>query len=325
MTRMPRKTLARSLAAALALTFVAAACTPPPPCPNNGAACTQPRGPAQRVLPFAGVGSWVDVYDWAPSNGSAGVFDHTDIADLRANGVTTLYIQTSRPTRDEVIVRLEEFKRIVAEAHRHGMYVVSWYLPGHSDVEKDWVRLVAPVWFGADGIAYDIEDTSSMPDVATRNYNLSVTAVVMRAMYPDLAMAAITISPVALDILAPNRWPDFPWTQMKDAFDVWMPMLYWTYRGVGTEWRDVDHYVTTSIQRLRDHLGDPTVPVHPVGDPGLNETGLNQFGTMLQTTTAPDMAAYVAAAAAEGSIGVSLYDDTLTSDAEYTAMAPFGK
>ena len=320
---LPRKALVRLLAAVLAVTFVAVSCAPPPYCPNGGNVCTQPRGPAQRVLPFAGVGAWVDVYDWAPSNGSAGVFDKSDIAGLRANGVTTLYIQTSRPTRDEVVVRIDDFKEIIAEAHRHGMYVVSWYLPGHADVEKDWLRLVAPVWLGVDGIAYDIEDTSSMPDVPTRNYNLAVTAQVMRALYPDLAMAGITISPVALDILAPNRWPDFPWEELNGAFDAWMPMLYWTYRGVGTEWRDVSHYVSTSIQRLRDHLGDPTAPVHPIGDAGLNPTGLNSFGTMLQTTTAADMTAYVAAAAAAGAIGVSLYDDTLNSDAEYTAMAPF--
>ena len=263
------------------------------------------------------MGAWVDVYDWAPANGNA-VFDHDDLAALRAEGVTTLYIQTSRPTRDDVIVELEEFERIVAEAHRLGMYVVSWYLPGHSDVEMDWLRLVAPVWFGADGIAYDIEDTSSEPDVATRNYNLVATAKVMRALYPDLPMGAITISPVALDILAPNRWPDFPWDDLAGSFDAWLPMLYWTYRGVGTQWRDVDHYVATSIQRLRTHLGDPSAPVHPIGDAGINATG-----GPYQTTTAADMSGFVSAAQANGAIGVSLYDDTLTSSAEYAAMSPF--
>jgi hypothetical protein len=281
------------------------ACTAPPcggPCP--------PSTPASRAQAFAGVGTWVDVYDWSPTIASTPSFTLADVDEVADAGVQVIYIQTSRPNRPEHLLDVERFKAILARAHARGLRVVSWYLPTHSDLKTDYLRLVFPVWLGVDGIVWDIEDTTTVADLARRNDNLVKVATLMRRGYPNTPMAAAVLPPVVTDILNTRYWPQFPWRKLAPSFDAWMPMDYWTNRAAGSEYRDAVRYTSENIRLLREHLGDPNAVVHPVGGIG-------------NKVTPEDMAGFVAAAQAAGAIGVSIYDHATSQPFMYEAMAPF--
>jgi len=54
---------------------------------------------------------------------------------------------------------------------------------------------------------------------------------------------------LASEVVNPAVWPGFPWMQIADAYDVWMPMAYWTFRE-GSSYRDPFMNVTESVERL---------------------------------------------------------------------------
>ncbi len=272
--------------------------------------CTRPMAAAQRVAVFAGIGAWVDVFDWSPTIASNPAFTLDDIDDLAEKGVEVIYIQSTRPIRPEAILDKELFEAIIERAHTRGMRVVSWYLPSHNDLKADWVRLVLPMWLGADGIVWDIEDTTTLKDVPERNRRLAQVANAMRRNYPDLPMAAAVLPNVVTDVLNTNYWPQFPWTEIRDTFDVWMPMDYWTNRAAGTEYRDAERYTTENITRLRAQLGKPDAVVAPVGG-------------IADKVTSEDIAGFIRASKAAGAIGVSLYDHATSQLSFYDDLAAF--
>jgi hypothetical protein len=272
--------------------------------------CTRPMNAAQRVSVFGGVGAWVDVYDWSPSIATRPAFDLQDVDALAAKGVEVIYIQSTRPVRPEAILDKELFQAIIDRAHSHGMRLVSWYLPTHNDLKTDWVRLVLPMWLGADGIVWDIEDTTSLKDVPERNRRLVQVANAMRRNYPNLPMAAATLPNVVTDVLNLNYWPNFPWTELRDTFDVWMPMDYWTNRAAGSEYRDAERYTSENISRLRAKLGKPDAVVSPVGG-------------IADKVTQEDLAGFIRASKAAGAIGVSLYDHATSQMSFYDDLATF--
>jgi hypothetical protein len=304
MSASPRSTRrVGALAVVVLLAGLMAACTPPRVPPMN---------PQQRTSVFSGVGAWADVYDWSPSFDGTTSFGLSDVDKLADKGVNVLYIQTAKSNRPEAILDQDLFKKIVARAHARGMRVVSWYLPGLADMRTDYLRLVLPVWLGVDGIAWDLEDVSSVPDLATRNKRLVDLTTVMRKLYKDTPMAAIVLPPVVTDIINTHYWPQFPWHQIADNFDAWMPMGYWTNRTAGTEWRDAQHYTDVNIQRVRSDLGRPGAPVSAVGG-------------IADKVTPADIGGFVAAAKADGAIGVSLYDAATSQPSFYDLLAGFKK
>lgn len=99
---------------------------------------------------FEGSGVWIDVYEWSPSStdGPPGVTPD-QVADMAAAGMTTLYIQSARTSRAVDVADPERFREFVDASHAHGMDVVSWYLPNHTDPETDLRRLPAPSSMGS--------------------------------------------------------------------------------------------------------------------------------------------------------------------------------
>jgi hypothetical protein len=97
----------------------------------------------------------------------------------------------------------------------------------------------------------------------------------------------------------PNYWPDYPWAGLAQYYDVWQPMAYWTNRRDG--WRDAYVYTATNVDRIRQHIGIPDAPVHPIGGIG-------------DETNSDDIAAFRWAMAERGCIGASLYDYRTTGD-----------
>jgi hypothetical protein len=106
-------------------------------------------------------------------------------------------------------------------------------------------------------------------------------------------LAAITLSPVHLDVVNTTYWPGYPWPQLGATYDVVLPMAYWTLRR--GDLRDGQRYVTDTVDRIRAATGKPGLPIHVIG--GLAEDA-----------TGPDLAGMVRAVRAVHAIGGSLYD-----------------
>ena len=199
-------------------------------------------------------------------------------------------------------------RSIVRRAHLRNMKVVGWYLPQFLDTEVDIRRMSAITGLGVDGIGIDIEATDN-PDVADRTDKLMAEVRFLRALHPDVPMAAIPVTPIIWEQLNRSWWPNFPYRELSRYMDAWMPMAYWSYRRAGSfpEWGDPYLYTAESVTRLRTLTGRPNLPVHPIGGEG---TGM----------TVDDAARMAIAVSDTGAIGGSVYDDRITPQAVYPAL-----
>ena len=143
--------------------------------------------------------------------------------------------------------------------------------------------------------------TSATPD----SYELSAD---LRSALPDEVIGAITLSAVHLQVVNRDFWPDYPWAEIADTYDLILPMTYWTIRL--PEWRDGNRYVGENIDRIRAATGDPAIPIHPIGGIA-DEATVEQVQGMLQAIEARD-----------GIIGGSLYDWATSSPEQWEVLAP---
>ena len=226
---------------------------------------------------------------------------------MAEHGVQTLYIQTSRYTRDEDVLDPPVLLGLINRAHAKGMKVVGWYLPTHQDLDKDLRRLAAAANLPVDAIGVDIESTAQT-DLAERNRQVVELSVHLRNNTTK-PIAAIVIPPVVTDIINTKYWPGFPWKSIVDQYDVYLPMGYFTGRTKQPEWRDAYTYTKKNIELVRRNTGK-RVEVHAVGG-------------IADETTTDDVAGLVRAVADEGALGGSLYDYVTTVNPElWTALQP---
>ncbi len=278
---------------------------------DQNATPTPRRVPTATRLPYAqhgrldayrGIGAWVDVFDYAPAfqdPGKPAAVRPETIAAMAAAGVRTLYLQAARddPRSPGDLADPQLFGSFVQLAHAHGMRVVAWYLPTFVNPERDLGRLLAIHRFRVadqriDGLAVDIEWVRGVPNAAERNRRLVNLSRRLRAAVGTDPLGAIVLPPVDTDVINPRLWPAFPWQELRDVYDVWLPMSYWTNRSGG--WRDAGRYTSENIRRLKAHIS-PTVPVHAVGG----------IGNLASTRDYQD---FVLTARQWEAIGVSIYD-----------------
>ncbi len=271
-----------------------------------------PAGAGERdVDPFRGLGTWVDVYDYVPEVQSAGnppdlTIDSID--DMAALGVETLYLQAAQD--DDRIEGLTVDRKLLGRwlerAHDHDLDVVAWYLPKFDDVADDVRHIRALEEFRADGerfdgIALDIEYTQALPDSVARNDALIEVARRARRVVDDRPLGAVVLEPLLIEEVNRSYWPDFPWKRIRDDFDVWLPMSYWTNRDEASGYRDGFAYTEENIRRVRKRVGDPDALVHAIGG-------------IADTAATSDYLGFVEAAERRDAIGYSIYDfDTTTS------------
>jgi hypothetical protein len=266
-----------------------------------------------RAATFRGLGAWVDVYDWSPSwlayksPGSTPPFTLARIDRMANAGVQVLYLQTAKtPLGDPLDGSLA--RSIVNRAHARGLRVVGWYLPTHASNPIDVAHLEATLALGVDGVALDIEDRSTVADLDLRNARLVDLAHWFRAVHPTTPFAAIVLPPVVTEVINPLFWPKFPWAALRDTFDAWMPMSYWSNRTAASGYRDGYRYTAENIDRVRSDLGMPDALVHPIG------------GISNEITLA-DVDGFVRASRERGAIGASLYDDGVGTLEQYQHLA----
>ena len=236
--------------------------------PAKGARASSP--PATE--PYEGLGTWIDIYD-------TDVWEHPvhAVRSMAAHGIRTIYLQSSNYHRNRPFVHPEGVGAIVDAAHRRGLRVVAWYLPGFRDLPLDLHRALRTIRFetrggnGFDSFALDIESAEvRRPSLRTVRL-LRMSAAIRRAAGAGYPLGAIVASPDRLVRTDPSFWPGFPWRQLAETYDVLLPMTYYTYRVEGP--RAAGRYTAQSVRIIRRQTSGLKVPIHVVGGISFDATG----------------------------------------------------
>ena len=181
--------------------------------------------PGPATEPYEGLGTWIDIYD-------TNVWERPvhAVRSMAAHGVRTIYLQSSNYHRNRPFVHVEGVEAIVDAAHRRGLEVVAWYLPGFRDPSLDLHRAVRTIRFETpsgnrfDSFALDIESSEvRRPDLRTARL-LRMSAAIRRAAGDEYPLGAIVTSPDRLVRTDPHFWPGFPWRRLAGTYDVFLPM-----------------------------------------------------------------------------------------------------
>lgn len=261
---------------------------------------------ARRGSPFAGLGTWVDIYSataWADPEAA--------VAAMAKNGVKTLYLETGNYSHAAPVFRPDEAGRFIDSAHAAGMRVVAWYLPSFLDVKRDMTKALGAIRFRSasgerfDGFALDIEATK-VRSLALRNRRLLFESARLRhAVRHRYPLGAITPSPVGM---SPYFWPGIPYGSLTHYYKAFLPMAYSTLRGIHSS-GGTAAFMTSTVAEIRAASGEPVFPIHLIG-------GLS--GSM----GAKETAGFVNAVAQAKPAGYSLYSFDQTTPALWRALAP---
>ncbi|SUZ67821.1 uncharacterized protein METZ01_LOCUS20675, partial [marine metagenome] len=217
--------------------------------------------PPRTLDPYRGLGTWVDSYDFDPAYVPGDItVAPSDLADMAAHGVRTVFLQSSRSDRRATGLVSDPWllAGFLLAADRTGLAVVAWYLPKWSDDDEDLDRLLAIDRFSVlgrrfDGLAVDIEWNRDDLGAIERSDRLVDLSDRLRRTVGDDPLGAIVMPPVITDEINLAYWPGFPWAEVAPLYDVWLPMGYWSFRT--EEHADPAFYVAQNIRRLRADLG----------------------------------------------------------------------
>ena len=257
---------------------------------------------------FAGLGTWIDIYDSAAYRSPA-----TTAARIAARGVRTVYVETANDRSSVDVVNPTQLGRFVDALHKRGVRVVAWYLPGFVEPALDLRRTRAMLSFRTpksgsfDGISLDIE-SFSLKSATLRTKRLLALSRIVRKEAGETPVAAITYPSRGFQ-RHPNWWPGFPFKELTKLVDAWIPM---TYTGGAFPGYDATYgYVARSLRLLRTAVG-PDVPIHAAGGVADRMTG-------------GELKAFVDAVNDEGTVtGWSLYDFQTTGPKAWAALKPLG-
>jgi len=289
----------RAVSASLVVALLALACA------VCACAAAAPRANDERDLSaYAGLATWVDLYDphVLASPESA-------VARMSSHDVQTLFLETSNYQMRHDIVRPDRVGRFLEAAHAAGMQVVAWYLPSFVNVARDTRRSLAAINFRSrtgdqfDSFALDIE-SSVVRSAPVRSARLVLLSKRLRAAVPNLTLGAIVPSPLGMQRL-PWYWPTFPFIDLAQTYDVFLPMGYFTYRSHRASFSGT--YTRRNIALLREWTGNPALPVHAIG-------GIASYASPAQVRT------FVQAARGNGAIGSSLYDFAGTTERQWREL-----
>ena len=267
--------------------------------------------PARRSAddPFAGLATWVDIYDGPVYSNPEGT-----AARIAARGVKTVFAETANYKASADVVGAPALGRFVDALQARGIAVVAWYLPGFDKPGRDLRRTRAMLAFRTpnggsfDGVALDVEATIEKR-VSVRTVRLLNLARRLHDEAGDTPVAAITLPPRMLE-RRPTVWPGFPWTSLADLVDAFVPMAY-----TGSAFRGYEAtygYVARSLATLRAAADDADA-----------ETPIHAAGGVADRMTADELSAFVDAASDAGVAGVSLYDFQTTRPRGWAALARF--
>jgi hypothetical protein len=257
---------------------------------------------------YAGLGTWIDIFDDA-------AWEHPE-ATVRAayrKDATILFLQTASSRPGRAVHRPARTARFLRAAHARGMTVVGWYLAPYVDRRYETRRAIGAIQFETldgerfDSFALDIETAAESPPAAVRNRRLLKMSERLRDVAgPLYPLGAITPSPAGLALPHGQAWwPDFPYQELYELYDAFLPMGYYTYHAETAHgaYRDTRR----NIRLLRQETDDPDVPIHLIGGAAADSSGA-------------EGRAFARAANNYGVIGASMYDQMTMGAADWRAV-----
>jgi hypothetical protein len=218
---------------------------------------------APSISAYRGLGTWVSIF------GAEAYSSPDSVASaIAARGVKTVYMQTGNYSQPVDVVSPVELGIFVDALHARGVRVVAWYLPGFRNPAVDLRRALAAIRFQTpaggrfDGFALDIESSAvKRPALRTRRV-IALSRQLRAAVGRRYALGAIIPAPRGME-QAPKYWPDFPYAPLAGIYDVFLPMVYWTFSVKGPD--GAYGYLAWSLAILRAATGNPRLPIHLVG------------------------------------------------------------
>jgi hypothetical protein len=271
--------------------------------PGGASVAVSPNG----LDPYRGLGAWIDLYDYGTARPLEAQDAAVTAAMLQNRGVRTIFMQTSRWNLPGQINSPDVAAAFIEQAHARGMKVVGWYLPGFADVDRDVASSLAVLSFRTpsgqafDGFAADIEDNKAVGGMlAAFNGGVATYSAKLRAAAPAGAVLGAIVPDAKNNMRAPGLWAGFPWPEIARAYDVVMPMAYWSViKPACRSSLDATAYMKEVVARTQALMGT-TKPMHPIGG-------------IADCTTGAEVEQYVNLGLEQGWLGGSLYD-TLTTD-----------
>jgi hypothetical protein len=254
---------------------------------------------------YEGLGSWVDLFDRSPWRNPSWT-----VRKMKARGVRTIYLQTATYGSSAPVVYPKKVAEFIASAHRRGMTVVGWSVPSFRTPEKDFWRARAGAMFKTgegerfDSFALDIE-ADMVRNIWLRNHRLiEMSNKLRKVVGPDYPLGAIIPDTHSL------YWPDFPYKDVADRYQVIIPMAYSTFQTHG--YRGVRNYTASNIKTIRQKTGNPNTPVHVIGG-------------IADDVGVPAARGFVRAIKEHNALGASLYDFPITSEETWDALSAVPK
>lgn len=261
---------------------------------------------ARHHSPFAGLGTWVDIYSTEWANPEAAV------SAMASHGVKTLYLETGNYSHNVDVFRSSDAGRFIDAAHAAGMRVVAWYLPSFLHLSIDAHRALGAIQFRSatgqrfDGFALDIEATRVRSLELRDRRLLALSARIRYAVGRSYPLGAITPSPVGM---SPYYWPNIPYRSLTHYYKAFLPMAYSTMRGIHSR-NGTLTFLASTVEAIRTASGKPRFPIHVIG-------GLS--GSMGRKETA----GFLQAVARTKPAGYSLYAFGQTTPGTWRALARY--
>jgi hypothetical protein len=257
------------------------------------------------IEPFRGLGAWVDIFEDGAWERPAKA-----VADMAGHGVRTLYLQTSNYSQDDAIVHTAGVARFLAAAHRRGIRVVAWYLPGFAKLARDFQRSMAAIRYRSaagerfDAFALDIESSILGPPSERSKRLIRLSKRIRAKAGAGYTLGAIIPSPVGIK-LNKGYWPKFPYDDLANTYDAFIPMGYFTYHVEGAE--KVHDETARNVEIIREATDNPAIPIHMIGGIADDASGA-------------EVEAFVHAVREHGLIGASIYNWTLTEPHDWEPL-----
>jgi hypothetical protein len=248
--------------------------------------------PSSNIGMFSGLGTWIDIYET-----SSWHHPKRTVKAMHAHGVRTLYLQTSNYTHPHAITYPDATRSFINFAHRDGIRVVAWYLPGLKQPDEEYQRIMAAINFRTksgesfDAFALDIESPAVQPPSERTRRLVAVSSRVRAEVGQNYRLGAIIPSPRGMQ-KHPGYWPDFPYTQLESLYNVFLPMTYFTWRVSGES--AAKKYSTMCINIIRRETNNAKEPIHIIG-------GISNMATI------PETKGFVSAVRSEDVWGASYY------------------
>lgn len=222
-----------------------------------------PTATAADASVYSSLGTWISIFGT-----KAYTQPNAVAAAIAARGVKTVYVETANFSQPVDVVRPGQLGTLVDALHARGLHVVAWYLPGFVNPALDLRRALAAAQFQTatggtfDAFALDIESAAVKRPVVRTRRALALSQQLRAAVGDDYPLGAIIPSPRGMQI-KPAYWPAFPYAQLADLYDVFLPMVYWTYSTKGPD--GAYGYLAWALTLLRAGVGNADVPIHLVG------------------------------------------------------------